>query len=196
MGAEFKAVGQYLKFLQAQLFRSRGWNLATHSNAESSVRKWSGGWYAAQLFLLAELVSFVAICLCWAIFVRTYLPQFALCLFPVASHFTSAKIIAQTASLRRIRSLITTRLKIQSPAHELLSIRPVNIGGPTRNTCGLPNLGVLYIWVLLPFPGTEALPWQTGARFLCVPFLLDGSRTLWASVEQLWAGLALPGVAS
>lgn len=89
-----------------------------------------------QFFLLAELVSFTAICLCSVIFVLTYLPQFALCLFLVASHFTSAKIISQTARLRRIRSLlITTCLKIQSPSHELLSIRSVNIGEPTRSTC-------------------------------------------------------------
>lgn len=56
-----------------------------------------------SFFLRAELVSFIAICLSPVIFVLTYLPHFALCLLLVASHFTSAKLISQTASLRKIR---------------------------------------------------------------------------------------------
>lgn len=74
--------------------------------------------------LLAELVSFIAICLFPVIFVLAYLPHFALCLLLVASHFTSAKIISQT---RTVRSLIATCHKVKYPTHKLLSIQSTNI---------------------------------------------------------------------
>lgn len=94
-------------------------------------------------FLLAELVSFIAICLFLVIFVPTYLPHFALCLLLVASHFTSAKIITQIASLRTVRLLITASLKVKYPPRELLPIHSANIWGPTRSTYALQ------IWSLI-----------------------------------------------
>lgn len=127
-------------------------------------------------FLLAELVSFIAICLSAVIFVLTHLPHFALCLLLVDSHFTSAKLIFQTTSLGRIRQHITICLKVKCPPYGLLSIHSANTWG--QEPLGSPNWEFNSIWGLLPFPGTRAVTWETGA----ISYLFCSSadpRILW-----------------
>lgn len=143
--SDFRLVGQSLKSLEAQLFRSRGWIFASHSHAESFVRQGSNDFLHGFL-LLTALVSFIAICLFPVIFVLTYLPHLR-CAF---SHFTSAQPISQTASLRRLGSLLPLVSKLRTLPMNFIH----SFSKDLRAHLCLPNLGFNHIWVLLPFPGT------------------------------------------